>query len=226
MDAGLSQEELGKKIHVVRQTISKWEKGTSAPSADLLLELAEALDANVESLLGEESSPPKNLDELAMCSALLNEQLSIQTLRMNKLVGILRGSIIAAIAIAVAAMIVWFVLYALVPKDSNAIFVDYELDGEAGQIQIWLDSHDLTAARGWAYTGEDAIADWVTGEGIDPTYSINGTDPLVGFLGKPGSAQMTLQAFEVAIESRGGKIISISSYDSSLDFLYDPTSTN
>lgn len=26
---GLSQEELAEKIHVVRQTISKWEKGVS-----------------------------------------------------------------------------------------------------------------------------------------------------------------------------------------------------
>lgn len=27
--AGLSQEELARKLHVVRQTVSKWEKGVS-----------------------------------------------------------------------------------------------------------------------------------------------------------------------------------------------------
>ena len=34
---GLSQEELAIKLHVVRQTVSKWEKGLSVPDADLLL---------------------------------------------------------------------------------------------------------------------------------------------------------------------------------------------
>lgn len=225
IDAGLSQEELGEKLHVVRQTISKWEKGASAPSAELLLELAGALDADVESLLGADGTPSKSLDELAMHSALLNEQLSIQVLRMNKLVGILKGSIIAVIAIAVVAMIVWFVLYAFMPKDSRAIFVDYELDGEAGQVQIWLDSHDPSATRGWALSGEGAISDWLAGEGVDPTFSVNGADPMVGFLGESGSAQLALRAFEVAIESRGGKIVSISSYDSGLDHLYHPSAS-
>lgn len=42
---GLSQEELAVKLHVVRQTISKWEKGLSVPDSDMLLALSEALEA-------------------------------------------------------------------------------------------------------------------------------------------------------------------------------------
>ena len=38
---GLSQEELAARLHVVRQTVSKWEKGRSVPDADLLIRLAE-----------------------------------------------------------------------------------------------------------------------------------------------------------------------------------------
>ena len=34
-EKGLSQEELAVKLNVVRQTISKWEKGLSVPDADL-----------------------------------------------------------------------------------------------------------------------------------------------------------------------------------------------
>ena len=37
---GLSQEELAARLHVVRQTVSKWEKGRSVPDADLLIRLA------------------------------------------------------------------------------------------------------------------------------------------------------------------------------------------
>ncbi len=40
---GLSQEELAVKLNVVRQTISKWEKGLSVPDSDMLLSLSEAL---------------------------------------------------------------------------------------------------------------------------------------------------------------------------------------
>ena len=50
---GLSQEELAGRLHVVRQTISKWEQGTSVPDSDLLIALSEALDTPVSTLLGE-----------------------------------------------------------------------------------------------------------------------------------------------------------------------------
>ena len=34
-ERGLSQEELASRLHVVRQTISKWEKGMSVPDSEL-----------------------------------------------------------------------------------------------------------------------------------------------------------------------------------------------
>ena len=36
---GFSQEELAARLHVVRQTVSKWEKGRSVPDAELLVRL-------------------------------------------------------------------------------------------------------------------------------------------------------------------------------------------
>lgn len=50
---GLSQEELAVKLHVVRQTVSKWENGLSVPDAAELISLAEELDTPVGVLLGE-----------------------------------------------------------------------------------------------------------------------------------------------------------------------------
>lgn len=49
-EQGLSQEELAERIHVVRQTVSKWEKG---PDAELLEALSEALETPVSVLLGK-----------------------------------------------------------------------------------------------------------------------------------------------------------------------------
>lgn len=50
---GLSQEELANKINVVRQTVSKWEKGLSVPDSDMLISLSNALNTPVSVLLGE-----------------------------------------------------------------------------------------------------------------------------------------------------------------------------
>ena len=48
---GLSQEELANRLNVVRQTISKWEKGLSVPDSSKLISLADELDTSVSILL-------------------------------------------------------------------------------------------------------------------------------------------------------------------------------
>lgn len=51
---GLSQEELAVKLGVVRQTVSKWEKGLSVPDSQMLVSLAAELGVSVSSLLGQD----------------------------------------------------------------------------------------------------------------------------------------------------------------------------
>lgn len=51
---GLSQEELAFRLHVVRQTVSKWENGLSVPDSHMLLSLAGELETSVSVLLGED----------------------------------------------------------------------------------------------------------------------------------------------------------------------------
>ena len=50
---GMSQEELAVRIHVVRQTVSKWEKGLSVPDAQTLIQIAQALEVPASAFLGE-----------------------------------------------------------------------------------------------------------------------------------------------------------------------------
>ena len=59
---GMSQEEMAVKLNVVRQTVSKWEKGLSVPDADVLIEMANLLDVSVSQLLGIEESIYSNGD--------------------------------------------------------------------------------------------------------------------------------------------------------------------
>lgn len=68
---GMSQEELAARLHVVRQTISKWEKGLSVPDADLLQRLADVFETDVAALLG---APQQQ--ETQDAAALLSQQLA------------------------------------------------------------------------------------------------------------------------------------------------------
>ena len=207
MDAGLSQQELGERLHVVRQTVSKWEKGASVPDADLLVAIAEVLGVEVGALLGQEDALARNLDELALRSALLNEQLAIQGARLSRMASWGRRAVAAAAVVAVA-LVAWsgfrFAADYLVPQDQHAIYLDYEIDGREGQVQIWLNSHDQSVANGYAIDA-GPLADTVL---VGSEHST-----LDGFLSKPNSALMLMSAFQTIIEAQGGKVTSVSAYD-------------
>ena len=50
-DKGYTQEILAEKLNVVRQTVSKWEKGLSLPDVDMLSKIANVLETDVNILL-------------------------------------------------------------------------------------------------------------------------------------------------------------------------------
>ena len=52
-EKGFTQEMFAQRLNVVRQTVSKWEKGLSVPDSDILLKIAEVLEVSVSELLEE-----------------------------------------------------------------------------------------------------------------------------------------------------------------------------
>ena len=82
---GYTQEELANKLNVVRQTISKWEKGYSVPDAELLKKLAEMLDTDVSQLLGSTIEQDANVDVIAEQLARINEQLVTKNRRSRRI---------------------------------------------------------------------------------------------------------------------------------------------
>lgn len=89
---GYTQEELAAKLKVVRQTVSKWEKGLSVPDAEMLLKIAEEFDISVSQLLGAEIEEEQNKSDIAEQLARMNEQLAIKNRRAKriwKVVGII-----------------------------------------------------------------------------------------------------------------------------------------
>ena len=70
----LRQEELAERVHVVRQTVSKWENGLSVPDAEQLRDLAAVLDVPVSALL--DLTPEEGEADLAGELARRNEELA------------------------------------------------------------------------------------------------------------------------------------------------------
>lgn len=100
---GMTQEELALRLHVVRQTVSKWEKGLSVPDAELLIRLAEVLEVSVAQLLGGEAETATEEKPDAMIEQLsrINEQLAIKNRRAKRL-----WKIVAWILGAIAVLII------------------------------------------------------------------------------------------------------------------------
>ena len=94
---GLTQEELAVRLHVVRQTISKWEKGLSVPDADLLVRLAEVLEVSVSQLLGAGVPPEAPADQVAEQLARINEQLAIKNRRAKRIWQCVAGVLIGLV---------------------------------------------------------------------------------------------------------------------------------
>ena len=99
---GLSQEELAVKLNVVRQAVSKWERGLSVPDADLLIALSEATETPVSELLGESAPAPKadGLEALAAKLEVVNLQLARQSEARRRVIrGVLAAACVAVVLI-------------------------------------------------------------------------------------------------------------------------------
>lgn len=104
---GLSQEELAINLNVVRQTISKWEKGLSVPDSEMLISLSEVFDTPVSTLLGETVLESK-IDDLKVISAkleIINLQLAQRKNMRRKILHWLMISLCTIIVIIYAILI-------------------------------------------------------------------------------------------------------------------------
>lgn len=107
---GFTQEELAARLNVVRQTVSKWEKGQSVPDSEMLVRLAEIFGVPVSQLLGGPIEPDAQPDALAEQLARINEQLVIKNRRSKrvwKTIGIIVACAIIANILFVGLMLLF-----------------------------------------------------------------------------------------------------------------------
>ncbi len=117
-EKGMSQEELASKVHVVRQTVSKWEKGLSVPDAEMLMHIAEVFEVPVSRLLGaektqEEQSGANNRNEIAEQLMKINEQLVIKNNRTKKIIKFIQWLVILFVVIPIILSVLSSMLFML-----------------------------------------------------------------------------------------------------------------
>lgn len=101
---GYTQEELAIKLNVVRQTVSKWEKGLSVPDADVLCKIADVLDTDVSTLLGKAIIAETDKNAVAQQLAKINEQLAMKNQRSKtvwKVIVVILGIIVIFYILAI-----------------------------------------------------------------------------------------------------------------------------
>ena len=108
-DAGMNQKELAAKIHVVRQTVSKWENNLSVPDADQLILLSEVLGIGVNELLDTSENNENEPTEIARQLQEANEEIAhlSEQNRLQTETGKIRGMIILlAFGVLLAALVI------------------------------------------------------------------------------------------------------------------------
>lgn len=108
---GISQEELGAKLGVSRQTVSKWEVGKSVPDIQKLKAIADLFGITVDELIKEKSSAT-NLDETSTTES-TNKEDNNQDKNYLKNNSIRKIVIKSIICILIVAFIIFssFLLY-------------------------------------------------------------------------------------------------------------------
>ena len=96
---GLSQEQLGEKVNVTRQTISNWELQETAPNPDQLKLLSKALNVSVDDLLDND------IQNVVLSKVKVTEK-QIGTIKK-----ILKGIIIGFITILVIDIIAFIICF-------------------------------------------------------------------------------------------------------------------
>lgn len=159
---GFTQEDLASRLHVTRQTVSKWEKGLSVPDAEMLTQLAEELETDVSVLLGGKVETAAEENAIVEQLSRLNEQLAIRNRRSRKI-----WKTLAVIGIAIIAFPLMFSIFGLtffsvhdhgVQEQAGSVHYQYQAGEYTYNIDVNYDNRYKVVAFGIDSPGPDADA--------------------------------------------------------------------
>lgn len=115
---GLSQEQLGEKVDVTRQTISNWELGETQPNPEQLKQLSKSLNISVDELIDND------LENVILSKVKITEKQTKSIKRLLK--GIFIGFMIFLV-VDIVAFIICFVGKFGPFKESKSEKVNYSI---------------------------------------------------------------------------------------------------
>ena len=118
-EAGLSQEELGNKLNVARQTVSKWELGETTPEMDKLVKMSEIFNITLDELIKEENVNEK-------INNTNSQKFAGLVIKILKGIGIF---LIALLIISILLIITGLVTFNKIGENNTTVVEVQEIDG-------------------------------------------------------------------------------------------------
>ena len=129
---GLSQEQLGEKINVTRQTISNWELGETAPNPEQLKLISRELNISIDELLDND------IKSVLVEKVSNTEKLAGLVLKVLKWLGI-------AFVVILVIDIISLILYVYIKDNNGGLDVNHTKEVE---LQCSIDEKDLIITVG------------------------------------------------------------------------------
>lgn len=123
---GYTQEELAIKLNVVRQTVSKWEKGLSVPDADILEKIADVLETTVSTLLGQTVTDETDKNAVAEQLAKISEQLAIKNRRSRRIWKIIGIVLLISVVFTILMSVLFSVNTSTEKSESVQTIIEYD----------------------------------------------------------------------------------------------------
>ncbi len=110
---GFSQEELAHRLHVSRQTVSKWELGDSTPDMEKLIAMSDLFEISLDALVLDKTSPQAETSAQQEIIHEIGQKVFTDANKTKAKCALKIGLIVlgAVLLIDIISMIVYFVLY-------------------------------------------------------------------------------------------------------------------
>lgn len=130
---GMSQDELGQKLLVSRQTVSLWEKDQTVPTIDNLIRLREIFGVSVDGILGFNTDETDNEDLLKEKYVFNFSEEELDKIHRLQMKSLWVKPILFAIICVV--LIIIFAFSEMAPSFLRGLFAGFLLIGETGYIK-------------------------------------------------------------------------------------------
>ncbi len=136
---GYTQETLAQELNVVRQTVSKWEKGFSVPDAVMIENMAELFEVSVSELLGTGNAIETEIPVINKISeqlSVMNNQIAKELNRKRKV----RKTAIITLISLLCVLLFGGGIFAII---HYGVFEDYALNDGRYVLKSYPDGEDV-----------------------------------------------------------------------------------